>query len=542
MNRLLKYLHTVRYLKPVQIYGRLLFRIARPRPDLRTAPQRRRVTGTWVAPFHREPAVLGANRFVFLNEEHDLTGRGWDDAALAKLWRYNLHYFDDLNATHAHERAGLHRELLQRWVRENPPARGTGWEPYPTSLRIVNWIKWALAGNALPSESIESLAVQTRWLTRRIERHILGNHLYANAKALVFAGLFFEGDEANEWLKVGLDIIDQETHEQILSDGGHFERSPMYHALMLEDVFDLLNVAAAYKHDAQPFGKLAATAPRMRTWLRALTHPDGGVAFFNDAAFGIAPTALDLEEYADRLRLPPAKIDQRTVVHLADSGYIRVDQANTVALLDVAPVSGEYLAAHAHADTLSFELTIGAQRFIVNSGTSRYGQDAERLRQRGTLAHSTVTINGQDSSEVWSGFRVARRARPQRLEVHSNGTILIRCSHDGYTRLPGKPVHTRAWLFDQDRVTIEDRVEGQYQTAEARFYLHPDVLVIESSEREAVLKAGEHVARLQCEGGSLVKMESTWHPRFGVAQPNIVLIVRFEGDAIRTEIDWSVAA
>ena len=141
-------------------------------------------------PARRPISLVDHERFHFLNEIHDLSEHDWDGDTLEKLWRYNLHYFDDLNAQDAATRKDWHRALLVRWVRENPPATGTGWEPYPTALRIVNWIKWSLAGNELPDECLESLAVQTRWLAKRLEIHLLGNHLFANAKALVFAGLF----------------------------------------------------------------------------------------------------------------------------------------------------------------------------------------------------------------------------------------------------------------------------------------------------------------------------------------------------------------
>ena len=192
---------------------------------------------------------------------------------MPKLWRYNLHYFDDLNAQDAAGRAALHAALLAQWVRENPPARGTGWEPYPTSLRIVNWIKWALAGNELPAECLHSLAVQARHLARRLELHLLGNHLFANAKALVFAGLFFAGDEAQGWLDTGMAILAREVPEQILADGGQFERSTMYHALACEDMLDLINVMRAY--GAPVPADWPVIAARMKDWLAAMCHPDG---------------------------------------------------------------------------------------------------------------------------------------------------------------------------------------------------------------------------------------------------------------------------
>ena len=124
----------------------------------------------------------------------------WNRPDWPKLWLYNLHYFDDLVAEGAATRGGWHYELIRRWIAENPPGQGNGWEPYPVSLRLVNWVKWALAGNALGAEAVQSLAVQTRWLRRRLEIHLLGNHIWANAKALVFAGAFFQGEAPSVWL------------------------------------------------------------------------------------------------------------------------------------------------------------------------------------------------------------------------------------------------------------------------------------------------------------------------------------------------------
>ena len=275
MPGLLTYWHTLRHLRPIQFYGRIWFRLLRPRVDLRPAPPLRLLCGRdWVKPARRKARLLGSERFCFLNETHDLADHGWDDPALEKLWRYNLHYFDDLNAQDAIARAEWQQALLLRWVRENPPAVGTGWEPYPTSLRIVNWVKWALDGNTLPSECADSLAVQARWLAQRLEIHLRGNHLFANAKALVFASLFFDGPEAVGWMEKGMRILAREVPEQILSDGGQFERSTMYHALALEDMLDLCNVMEAFAGAVLPLWRATLEDWRgligpMRGWLAA---------------------------------------------------------------------------------------------------------------------------------------------------------------------------------------------------------------------------------------------------------------------------------
>ncbi len=294
LSTLALYRRTLRHLRPVQFYARAWFRLARPRPNLAPAPLLRKSAAVWHWPAQRDCSLIEPTTFHFVNVSGSLDEVGWDGAQREKLWRYNQHYFDDLNARDFGARKDWHHALLANWVESNHPGSGSGWEPYPTSLRIVNWVKWALAGNELTAICLHSLAVQARWLAKRLEFHLLGNHLFANAKALVFAGLFFKGEEAEGWLSTGVRLLLREVPEQILTDGGHFERSTMYHGLALEDMLDLCNVFACYgtavssRHrDCASQWRIAVN--RMQVWHHAMCHPDGGIGFFNDAAFGIAP-------------------------------------------------------------------------------------------------------------------------------------------------------------------------------------------------------------------------------------------------------------
>lgn len=545
-----RYWHTLRYLKPVQFYGRLWFGLRRPLLDSGArAPGLRTLTGPWRQPAARLSAMLGPDRFRFLNQEHRLPAHnGWNDAAMEKLWLYNLHYFDDLNAADATSRLSMHLALMQRWVDENPPTVGNGWEPYPTSLRIVNWIKWALAGHALPAVCVHSLALQARWLVRRLEIHLLGNHLFANAKALVFAGLYFDGAEAESWLQLGLRILAREVPEQILPDGGHFERSTMYHALALEDMLDLCNVTTTFASAIPADWQVVVAGWHDRIvpmcdWLGTMCHPDGEISLFNDAAIGIAPSPAELFRYAPALGFAqrPSPSVCESVTHLAASGYVRMEHGPLVALLDVAPVGPDYLPGHAHADTLSFELSAFGQRVLVNSGTSCYGLSAERLRQRGTAAHNTVVVDGEDSSEVWAGFRVARRARPVGLELVQEGQILVRCSHGGYHRLPGMPTHVRTWLLDEGAFVVDDRVVGRHGEADARFHIHPAVVVeslVGGTTGRLVLGNGRGLT-WRVEDGVLALAESTYHPCFGVSQPNRCLVLRLQDGHSRIRFEWT---
>ena len=543
------YFHTLRHLKPLQIWARLYIFLPRQKPDFRPAPALRLISGSWRNPAMKLDSMLSTNRFCFLNLEHDIGGSSdWDLPNMPKLWLYNLHYFDDLNAAGAASRIAAHRELILQWVVCNPPGKGTGWEPYPLSLRIVNWIKWAIAGNVLDDAMRHSLAVQVRYLSRRLEKHLMGNHLFANAKALVFAGCYFCGDEAAKWLRCGMGILSKEIPEQILADGGHFERSTMYHALALEDVLDLINVIQCFFSELpsefqQELPNLFQRARSMHSWLLAMCHPDGEISLFNDAAFDIAPSVTHLDSYAHRVLMNVTTPSTEPLIYLKHSGYVRLSYGPAVALLDVAPVGPDYQPGHAHADTLSFELSIGVWRLLVNSGTSCYDSGPERLRQRGTAAHNTVTINGKDSSEVWSGFRVARRAYPVGLHIKHYADVSatkVDCSHSGYSWLAGKPVHHRTWLMDSQGLTVIDRVKGAHKNAEARFHFHPSVSVeVGSNEVEGTATLpGDILVTWRLDGGRARLEASTWHPRFGQNDRNVCLIVKLLDGKSTIRFNW----
>jgi uncharacterized heparinase superfamily protein len=540
LNELALYFHTVRHLRPVQIASRIWQRVYRPRVDLRPAPRQRRPSAAYVPPIAAAPTLVAPDTFRFLNVERRCAAASdWHPADAAKLWTYHLHYFGDLNARDSQARDGWHRMLLERWVSENPPGSAEGWEPYPVSLRLVNWVKWATRGNALPSSCHSSMVVQARWLSGRLEYQILGNHLLANAKGLVHAGLYFEGSEAERWYERGIGIIDRQLREQVLADGGHFELSTMYHALVLEDLLDLINLLRAYGR--QPPGEWYAAVARMRRWLLLMSHPDGDIAFFNDAAFGVAATPAELEAYARRLELGPPTDYSAPLAVLAASGYVRVAAGPAYLICDCAPVGPRYQPGHAHADTLSFELSLAGQRVFVNSGVSEYGNRPERQRQRGTAAHNTVIVDGQNSSEIWGAFRVARRAGARLSHAGIADAAIVEGCHDGYARLPGRNRHVRRWILDRHGLRIEDRISGRFQHAEARFHLHPAIDAQLRAEGKISLRCGgQELASVAFEQAAAVQVvRGTWHPRFGVTTPNNCISAAFAASSLTSHIRWA---
>lgn len=544
LNKFLRYWHTLRYLKLIQITARLKLILQRPKVSLDKKNDLNNFTGFWIKSAQRIQKMENESTFKFLNESHKIETNSWDGIKASKLWLYNLHYFDDLNAHDSITRKSWHYELLNKWIKENPPFEGIGWDSYPTSLRIVNWIKWALNGNLLNTDVINSLEIQCRFLEKNIEKHLLGNHLFANGKALTFAGFFFDGIEAKKWRKIGTSILKKQVEEQVLSDGGHFELSPMYHIIFLEDLLDLINLYRTF--DLKPPGVFLEKVPLMISWLKTMCHPDGKISFFNDSAFGIAPSVREIEDYANRLDLfePIDNNSNKYFENLFASGFTRVVYGELVAIIDRSSIGPSYLPGHAHADTLSFELSIFGKRVIVNSGTSLYGSTDKRQLQRGTKSHSTVMIDNQDSSEVWGGFRVARRAKVfNSSDFQQDDIIALSASHNGYHRLKGKPTHNRKWKFSSQLVVIEDLIEGNFNhDVELAFFLHPEININQISESKVELKVLDKTIKLDFESkGFMVIENSKYHPEFGVSNDNFKILLRIKGDLpikVKTRISW----
>lgn len=499
--RLGLYFHTLRYLKLKQLFFQVFRRVYRPKAKVNVETATIRSTsGRFITAIEKNVSLVGAQRFKFYGEEGDLQSIGWNGSEKEKLWRYNQHYFDDLTGKNSSDRHNWHRHLLSDWLLGNPCAGGVGWEPYPLSLRVVNWIKWDLAEGELSNACRKSLYSQGLILEKNIEYHILGNHLFANAKALVFLGCYFEGPDAKKWFDKACKIIAKELKIQVLSDGSNYELSPMYHCIFLEDVLDLLNVLGAYRLTGSEkiLAPLVRLVPPMLSWMREMTFDDGGVSCFNDSATNIAARPEDITKYAARLGMHSSASPRLKGInheHLIDSGYITITRGELKMVVDVARLGPDYLLAHAHADNLSFELSMAKQRIFVNSGTSCYGSSARRQFERSTQAHNTVEIDKSSSSEVWSTFRVARRAYPIGLEIdESHNTLNIQCAHTGYKWLAGSPVHMREWVVDNEKISIKDRVAGKFSYATSRLILHADVMIRKVDAQTFILAAPNNIS------------------------------------------------
>ena len=541
--------HTIKYLRVKQLIYRIYYRGYRL-PSVRNFQlSQREWQNHWESSQWFSLPIIDKEEVVFLNEEGFVKQIiDWNDKNKTKLWLYNLHYFNALNAVDSDDNCSLLNGWIDKWIEHNPPYHGNGWEPYPLSLRIVNFILWFSRHNhETKSEWLVNLSHQAEALFNQIEFHILGNHLFANAKALVFAGAFFKGNRADCWLEKGLKILDKEIEEQFLRDGGHFELSPMYHAAMLWDMCDLVNLCQRSALEPLLLRKeqWISVVQEGLKWLAAMVHPDGDISFFNDATLGVAPTLNDLKRYVKKLGLKEKAIfsDSPAITWLKDSGYCVINPADDCkAIIDLGKIGPDYQPGHGHADILSFELSLFKQRIIVNSGISLYSGSPLRLQQRSTKYHSTVTVNDQSSSEVWADFRVGRRAHPMQLTVErgKDQSIVVNGAHDGYKRLPGKCIHHRQWKFSDNSMCILDVIDGNYFKAEACFYLHPRVKIAKTTNSNMELKLPDGKVILFSLSGheNFYINPSKWFPGFSLEVDNHCVVVELGKTSLITKIEW----
>jgi uncharacterized heparinase superfamily protein len=491
-----------------------------------------------------------AGRFDFVGQQRTLGGPDWLASAVSPLWTYNLHYFD-----YAPELAWAYRAsgepafarafeaLAGGWMTQTAGGRGPGWEPYALSLRVANWMRARLLfGGALDPGFVmrldASLHAQLGFLRGRLEWHLLANHLQKNLHALVLGGLYFTGAEAARWRAQGEALLWRELFEQVLPDGGHFERSPMYHAIALGDFLEAVAALDACGAPVAPpvrerVGRMAAA------WTR-LSRPGGQPHLFNDAAEGIAPGAEWLGRLAE-LALGAAPAPPRGAWALPDTGFFGWAEGlgGDRVIVDCGPPGPRYQPGHAHCDALSLELDVAGVRAVVDSGTSGYEGDPLRGYARSTRAHSTVEIGGREQSEVWGTFRMGSMARVRALEWAPEGSA-------GFTlRGEATPYHDRRAAHQRvvERLgagswRVSDQVSGA-RGAELRSFIHlaPDFSPrVEGATVHACAEGCELI--IETHGADRVRVtrgerapEQGWYaPRFGTALPASVVVMEIDAN------------
>ena len=465
-NNLGTYLRTIKYLTLSQIFYRVFYIIKKRFFNKKYYSKNihKNHSISWKNLFYKNKSFLEKNSFRFLNKEKKFSSVDWNFMEYGKLWNYNLVYFDFLNQKNMNLNEGLN--LINSFIK-NDLSHISGHEPYTISLRNVNWIKFIVINKIKDQEIDDYIYNSYCRLLDNLEFHLMGNHLLENGFSLLFGSYYFKN--SNFYLKAKKIIVEQ-LEEQILNDGAHFELSPMYHNIILERLLDsifLIHNNTTF-NDKEFNNTLINKTEKMISWLKSIEYKNGEIPHFNDSTNNIALSNNKLFDYASALNINYEKIP------LKDSGYRKVNNEGYEFVLDVGHIGPDYIPGHGHADIFNFEMKVDSLPIIVDTGISTYENDSKRQNERSTFAHNTITINKKNQSEVWSAFRVGRRAK---VNIISDEKNKVYASHNGYENMG--VTHFRLFEFFNRKIIIRDSLKGdQKNIAESHIHFHPTRNVI----------------------------------------------------------------
>jgi uncharacterized heparinase superfamily protein len=466
-----------------------------------------------------------AGRFAFLSRTLDL-GRDvdWYRPDLdrgTRLWKTHLHEFSYAPALAvAHRRspeAGFRArlfELVEGWTAASPIGRPgfalDAWNSRAVATRLAHW---AVAGCLLGlsgddpdgRELGSAIGLHGLFLRDNLEVDLRGNHLLRDAVGLVFA------DEVVGGVPDALGQLERQVREQVLPDGCHVERAPMYHAVCLQDLLEVQLLLG----DGAP-AWLGDAVARMGGFLEYVRLGDGEIPLLGDGWLG----AVDSEHLLATCRevagsLPTPAAPER------HSGLVALGRGAVRAVMRAGPHGPDYMLGHAHADLLSFDLSVGSRRVVTDTGTALYDPGSERQALRGTAAHNTLQVDGQEQIEAWGSFRVGRRGRAQVCAHGAEGAwSWIWAASDAFHWLLGRPRHARLLAVSERAVLVLDALTGSGTHAiTSRLHLHPD-----RPDRET---------RVVALGAEARPRGAAYHERFGETRE----MTRLEVEA-SAELPW----
>ena len=413
------------------------------------------------------------NEFRFLNQSYRFEKEiNWNNIENGKLWLYNLTYFDFLNQPELTAESA--EELIISFIqyKNTVQEKIIADDPYPTSLRGINLIK-CIVNHGIKNDRIDHfLHTEYNRLFNNLEYHLLGNHLLENGLSLLFGGYYLHNTDL---INKGVEIVQEQLDEQILNDGMHFELSDMYHVILLDRLLDVCNLLISNEdYFLLKSGFLLSLQTYVKKMLGALeqiTFDNGDLAFINDAIKGLTKPRDVICEYASQMQLYPEKIS------LSDSGYRKYKMLNYESLIDVGSIGPIYIPGHGHSDHFNFLVYYKGQPLIVDTGTSSYENDDYRYYERSTKAHNTVEVGGENQSDVWSVFRVGKRALVKVNEEKEN-----QISAELTSSIKHKYNHKRTFTCLPESMIIQDQVDVKEQLSKAYFHFPSTVSLMKEND------------------------------------------------------------
>lgn len=478
-ENILRALQTVRFMRPrqaaMQIRRRLSGPARHPRRPLADGIDDVRMSQPVAAP-SPEGRIDEQGAVVLLGQPgYDPLAEGWQ-AGSDPLWSYTLHYHGWLSRLTTSDA----QATVLAWIDEH--RHGIGWEPYPTSIRLMHWLGW-LQGNSGPrltgprERILASMAAQLEHLAAHLEDHIDGNHLWTNLAALTACGLGLRGSLADDVLERSASRFSAVVEEQLYRDGIHRERTPTYHCLVAEQLAIVVGLAKGVRP-----ALAQALEPKLHAMLdaaAAFTHPDGDVALFGDSQLDAPVTPGRL---ANRLG---ARLSGGSTL-APDGGFARRQWGDWTLMWTFGGVGLPWQTGHAHGDALAVEMSLGSERVIVDAGVGTYQRGNQRSYARSTRAHNTATVGfgAPDQHELWASHRIGRRAEPQLVRADDDRLV-------GQVRGVDSPgVHQRTIERHERGIVVRDRVDPAVPATVRWFVPMTATVTIEGGNAEIVTAGG----------------------------------------------------
>ena len=467
---------TVQYLTLQQILYRVLYALKLNiafRSKFSLNSKHRLISFPFVSPNHSFDKE--SNEFSFLNKKVCFSDKiDWNFSENGKLWTYNLCYLDFINQKNL-ETTKVTEILNDFYIGYNTIISGK--DPYPTSLRIMNLIKILSNGKCYHDNNLNNILFSDlNRLLKSVEYHLLGNHVLENGFALYFAAHAYPTN--HKLRNKALKILRKELEEQILSDGAHYERSLMYHQIILTRLLECIALSKSNVHEWNStfIDFLIVKAEKMLGWLISITENGRVFVRFNDSIEDISPNSFEIMKFSKSLGI------NSMATTLTDSGFRKFKLNDLLLITNTGGIISDYQPGHSHANTFSFLLFDKAKPIIVDPGISTYENNKLRLQQRSTTNHNTININGINNNEVWSSFRVGRRAK---VKIIEENTDYLKAMHNGYSHI--NLLHSRSWKIDKKSIRILDELIGKSSNGEFNIHLHPDVEVQKISSQKVLL-------------------------------------------------------
>lgn len=417
------------------------------------------------------------NKFKFLNHNINFGETiDWHKPELNKgtrLWKLNLNYHEFLIdvaysfvKTQDKKYIDYIEKTISDWFKQNPlGTRGYGqdnWNSYAISLRLISWIKiHQLIGNDFSINFkeffIKLLWIQSHFLKDNLEYDILGNHLIKNWKALQWSKYFFKTKEFDK----SITSLERYVFSQFTEDKFHEELSPMYSAIVLEDLLEV------YLIDEK-----SVNVDLIHNLFKNINFLSfsNNYSFFNDS---VTKNGVQLRALSDfYLKLFPQKKEILFEGYFNIDGYLGFKNPNNHLIIDMAKVVEGNQPGHLHCDAMSFEFSKNGNKIFTNSGTYEYNYGKRRYYSRSTESHNTLKYSSFDQSEIWGSFRVARKAQTDyQIISQSNSTIKAIGRVSGFD-FNNDIVHQREFDCSDTKLSIKDVLISSSKADESKIFYH----------------------------------------------------------------------